>query len=170
MILPEKSARLQKVQNRKVIKKLSVTKRSFIVALAEAQVELNQIVKQTGASWATVFRILRALKTSQPKTKKAGRRLKITPEMDKFIVDSVQSNRKLLPKAVQKLLEEKYGVFLSLPRIRFRLQMAGLFGHVCSQKPLLSTLNKLKRFLWALQHRKWTVQQWKNILWYDEKN
>ena len=169
MILPEKSARFQKVQNRKGRKKLSGTTRSIIAALAEAQVELNQIVKQTGASRATVFRILRALKTSQPKTKKAGRRLKTTPEMDEFIVDSVQSNRKLLPKEVQKLLEEKYGVFLSLPRIRFRLRMAGLFGHVCSRKPLLSTLNKLKRLLWAFQHRKWTVQQWKNILWSDEK-
>jgi len=49
MILPEKSARFQKVQNRKGRKKLSGTTRSIIAALAEAQVELNQIVKQTGA-------------------------------------------------------------------------------------------------------------------------
>ena len=170
MILPpEKSARSKKVPTRKGTKNFSQVTRSIIAALAEAHVEFDQIIKQTGASRATVFRILRALKKNELKTKKVGRQSKTTPEMDKFIIDSSESNRKLLPKELQKLLLEKYGVFLSLTRIRFRLRMAGLFGHVCSRKPLLSTLNKLKRLLWAFQHRKWTVTQWKKILWSDEK-
>ena len=30
-------------------------------------------------------------------------------------------------------------------------------------------INKLKRLLWAFQYRKWTVTQWKKIVWSDEK-
>lgn len=36
------------------------------------------------------------------------------------------------------------------------------------KKPVLRPINKKKRLQWAQQHRNWTLEQWKNVLWTDE--
>ena len=149
-------------------KKMSVERRAALIALREAGVCIDEIQKQTGASRASIFRLARASKYPKSKNKKAGRPKKTTEEMDNFIVDNVERNRKLLPKQVQKMVVEKYGVRLSLSQIRLRLRVAGLHGAVCVRKPLLSLVNKLKRLLWAFRHRHWTIVQWKQVLWSDE--
>ena len=74
---------------------------------------------------------------------------------------------KMVPRLIQRMLLDIYGVRLSLSRIRYRLQIAGLDGHICVRKPLLSDTNKAKR--WAYRHRNWTYEQWKKVLWSDEK-
>ena len=141
-------------------KKISVERRAALIALREAGVCIDEIQKQTGASRASIFRLARASKYPKSKNKKAGRPKKTTEEMDNFIVDNVERNRKLLPKQVQKMVVEKYGIRLSLSQIRLRLRVAGLHGAVCVRKPLLSLVNKLKRLLWAFRHRHWTIAQW----------
>ena len=117
-------------------KKISVERRAALIALREAGVCIDEIQKQTGASRASIFRLARASKYPKSKNKKAGRPKKTTEEMDNFIVDNVERNRKLLPKQVQKMVVEKYGVRLSLSQIRLRLRVAGLhvlcvFGNLC---------------------------------------
>ena len=52
-------------------------------------------------------------------------------EMDIFFVDSVEGNKKLLSKQVQKMVVLKYGVTLSLSQIRLKLCVAGLHAVVC---------------------------------------
>ena len=48
------------------------------------------------------------------------------------------------------------------------LTLGGLHCRVASKKPLLSRKNRIARFKWALDHRNWTLDQWKSILWSDE--
>ena len=170
MILPPPKCAVRLVPR----KRLSKAQTASIIALKEACVELERIIQITGTSRATVFRVLRSMKqtaspTPHTASKSIGRPRKTTVEMDNFIVESVESNRKLLPKEVQKMVKEKFGVSLSLSRIRLRLQLAGLHGCVCVRKPLLTMVNKLKRLHWAYLHRNWTIAQWKQVLWSDEK-
>ena len=80
------------------------------------------------------FPISACIKISKKQKQKAGRPKKTTKEMDNFIVDNVEQNRKLLPKQVQKMVVEKYGVRLSLSQIWLRLRVAGLHGAVCVRK------------------------------------
>ena len=42
------------------------------------------------------------------------------------------------------------------------------FGRIAVRKPLLRSVNKQKRLKWAKEHEKWTVKQWKKVLWTDE--
>jgi transposase len=98
-----------------------------------------------------------------------GRKKKTTEEIDSDILQHSRNNRKLLPRELQKILKEKYGIELSLTQIKVRLRKDGLNGHVCSRKPLLRPINKIKRLIWAVQHQHWTVEQWKRVLWTDEK-
>ncbi|CAJ0956123.1 unnamed protein product [Ranitomeya imitator] len=49
-----------------------------------------------------------------------------------------------------------------------RLCAAGLHGKIAAGKPLLRTGNKQKRLVWAKEHKEWTLDQWKSVLWSDE--
>jgi Fe-S cluster biosynthesis and repair protein YggX len=67
------------------------------------------------------------------------------------------------------MLKEKFGLDISTRTIRRRLQLDGLNGGVCTRKPLLRPVNKLKRLLWAIRHLNWSPEQRKRVLWTDEK-
>ncbi|KAL7830624.1 hypothetical protein SRHO_G00317510 [Serrasalmus rhombeus] len=47
-------------------------------------------------------------------------------------------------------------------------EIAGLHGKTAARKPLLRTGNKQKRLVWAEEHKEWTLDQWKSVLWSDE--
>ena len=49
-----------------------------------------------------------------------------------------------------------------------RLCESGLHGRIAARKPLLRTGNKQKRLVWAKEHKEWTLDQWKSVLWSDE--
>ena len=120
-----------------------------------------------------MFRVMKSWKSGaipNAQKKKLGRPNKTTTEQDAFIVDAVENNRKMVPRLVQRMLLEIYGVRLLLSHIRYRLQIAGLDGHICVRKPLLSDINKAKRLLWAYRHRNWTYEQWKKVLWSTKRN
>lgn len=168
--LSSKTANIPNFSTHTKKKKLSDTTKNAIVAMRRLGISCKAIANETGASRASVFRVVRSQITPLKKfLKKRGPKPKTTPEMDQFLVDCCEENRKLTPRELQKKLLEKFHVKLSLSRIRFRLQLAGLHGHVCTRKPLLSMVNKLKRLQWAYRHRNWTVEQWKTVLWTDEK-
>ena len=58
------------------------------------------------------------------------------------------------------------GMFLTT--VKQRLRSNGLFGQIAARKPLLRSVNKQKRLKWAKEHEKWTVKQWKKVLWTDK--
>ncbi|CAJ0940336.1 unnamed protein product [Ranitomeya imitator] len=43
-----------------------------------------------------------------------------------------------------------------------------IHGKIAARKPLLRTGNKQKRLVWAKEHKEWTLDQWKSVLWPDE--
>jgi hypothetical protein len=47
------------------------------------------------------------------------------------------------------------------------LQDAGLLGRVAKKKPYLRLANKKKRLRWAKEHRQWTEEDCKKVLWTD---
>ena len=75
---------------------------------------------QASCTTLTVHRTLKQHREEEPWKDKVqlGKPRKTTPEEDKFIVDTVENNRKIVPREVQKLLEEQYGVHLCLSKIR----------------------------------------------------
>jgi hypothetical protein len=52
--------------------------------------------------------------------------------------------------------------------VKRRLWDAGLLGRVAKKKPYLRLSNKKKRLRWAKEHRHWTKEDWKRVLWTDE--
>ena len=114
----DKSVRSTKVPNRKGRRIFSQVSISI---LAEAQPD-----NQTNRS-KLVHSVSNSLspKKNELKTTKVGRQIKTTPEMDTFIIDSSESNRKLaIAKRITEAASRKVWCVLSLNSI----SMAGLFG------------------------------------------
>ena len=44
----------------------------------------------------------------------------------------------------------------------------GLRSCVVTSKPLISEANRMRRLQFAKDHKDWTVEQWKHVLWSDE--
>ncbi|CAJ0960775.1 unnamed protein product [Ranitomeya imitator] len=57
---------------------------------------------------------------------------------------------------------------ISTTTVKRRLCAAGLHGKIAARKPLLRTGNKQKRLVWAKEHKEWTLDQWKSVLWSDQ--
>lgn len=49
-----------------------------------------------------------------------------------------------------------------------RLRNVGLFGRIGVKKPLITKKNQIARLQFAENHRHWTVQDWKKVLFSDE--
>jgi hypothetical protein len=73
--------------------------------------------------------------------------------------------------------------FISLAKIRDDLNLGyvcprtiaralsgycGICSHWSKRKPFISAANKKKRLQWAKEHRHWTINEWRNIVWTDE--
>lgn len=52
--------------------------------------------------------------------------------------------------------------------IRTALRNAGYARRVARRKPPISERNRIARRQWAIEHRHWTFDDWKKILWSDE--
>ena len=106
---------------RKPRPRINIMQRCSIVAYLKCGISVSSICQETGTSRATVFRIMKSWKSGaipNAQTKQLGRPKKTTTEQDAFIVDAVENNRKMVPRLVQRMLLEIYGVRLSLSRIR----------------------------------------------------
>jgi ketohexokinase/beta-glucosidase len=158
------------------MKRVSQCIKDSIWAAYKAGTSISTLLETYQLSRASIFRILQDRRengTSNPQNNKASllgkHSKKTTEEMDEFIISEVEKNRKLLPSQIRVMLQNKFGVSISLTQIKVRLRNAGFKGRVCVRKPLLRPINKLKRLVWAIQHQNWTVEQWQRVLWTDEK-
>ena len=51
-----------------------------------------------------------------------------------------------------------------------RLIDVGLNGKISRSKALLLPIHKQQRLQWAKDHRDWTEDMWKNVVWSDQSN
>jgi hypothetical protein len=52
--------------------------------------------------------------------------------------------------------------------VRKALHDVGFYNQVAQKKPFLSDAHRCRRLEFAIQHRKWTCEEWKKIIWTDE--
>jgi hypothetical protein len=58
---------------------------------------------------------------------------------------------------------------ISLNTIRSRIKESGEFNsYWAARKPFISKKNRAKRLKWTKEHKNWTKEQWRSVLWSDE--
>ena len=98
---------------------------------------------------------------------KFGRKKGTTASDDKMILrNSTKDPKKTSQELAIHLVGA--GVHVSSSTIRRRLLKTGRKARRPVKKQLLTKVMKKKRLIWARQHRDWTVEQWKNVVFSDE--
>lgn len=101
-------------------------------------------------------------------SKRSGRPRKTSAAQDRFIKLASLRNRRLTAPQIASELQSTSGVNISSRTVARRLIESGLRDHMAVKKPLLRRANKVKRLRWARDHKNWTVERWKLVLWSDE--
>jgi transposase len=125
----------------------------------------GQIRTKTGY---TIDQIARACRADRPTPRKRGGRPPIltqaqVEELVEFVCASAK-NRRMSFTQLAEVLE--FGV--KKQAIRTALLREGFHRRLAMRKPPISEKNQKLRLDWALEHVKWTMEQWYQILWTDE--
>lgn len=96
----------------------------------------------------------------------SGRKRKTSDSADRLIVLQVKRNRFTTAEEIREAtgLEN-----VSNKTIRRRIFECSEFASYWAvRKPFISENNRKKRVQWCLEHRDWTVEQWRKVIWTDE--
>lgn len=78
------------------------------------------------------------------------------------------TNRRLSSKALAQDLWESSNVNISARSVRRRLLKANLKSHRPAKKPFINAQQRARRVRWCLEHREWTLDQWRKVIFTDE--
>ena len=130
---------------------------------------MREIAKKLKISYNAVYYSLHrtAQTVSNQNRKRSGRPRCTNEQEDKHIrVSSLRNRRLTSPQLAASFNITRKTV--SMSTMQRRLRDAGLLGRVAKKKPYLRLTNKNKTLRWAKEHRHWTEEDWKKVLWTDK--
>ena len=129
-----------------------------------------EIFKKLKISYNGVYYSLQrtAQMGSNQNRKRSGRPRWTTKQEDKQIRVSSLRNRCLTGPQLAASLNGTHKTPVSTSTVKRQVRDAGLLGRVEKKKPYLRLANKKKRLRWPKEHRHWTEEDWKKVLWTDE--
>lgn len=149
----------------------SPKKRTTAITLRNEGYSFRQIAVKMGqgVTASGVYKLCKRFKTSKSIETQIGRgRKKVTtPKTDRRIANLALKNRKSSAKDINKVLSMG-GFSVSDRTVRRRLVEAGLRARIPRKKPFLNCQQRKKRVAWAKEHIKWTLEDWKRVIWSDE--
>lgn len=149
-----------------------VKRRERIKALHDAGWSLRQIGQDIKCSHSVVRYALDSIaETGTYKMRQGrGRKRKLTEaDVRHLKILSTRDRRKTtadLQAEINASRSESEKV--SRMTISRRLKEQGLKGRIAAKKPILRPANIQKRLKFAREHKHWTVDDWKKVLWTDE--
>jgi transposase len=92
----------------------------------------------------------------------------LSKQNKRFCTRVITSGKLVTATAVVKKLRDDLNVEVSERTVRRALQEAGLEAMEKEKKPKLSAKNIKARLEFAWQHKDWTIEDWKRVIWSDE--
>ena len=101
---------------------------------------------------------------------RTGRPTKQTPTNIDLILSKVRRDRYGREKTVADLAGDlsQLGIDISASTVHRILRKAGFRKTKPTRKPGLTKKMKEDRLRWCLEHKDWTLEDWKNVIWSDE--
>jgi transposase len=134
--------------------------------MLECNVPVREIAVKVGLSEKAVYGIQRRHKengTIYPKPK-SGRPKKLTERDARELVRTVRED----PRASLRDITNSMATKVSVDTVRRALVHEGFASRIAVKKPFISDVNKAKRLAFALEHRNWTKERWRRVIWCDE--
>lgn len=151
-------------------KRLSHDDRVRICTLANEHISNHELSRRFNVHRATVINLLRKYRStgSVDDRQRKGRPRMTSLREDRRLLRISKSNPAAVSGAVRQLWIESGGLPLSKMTVKRRLIAGGLHGQIAVHKPLLTARHRKRRLEWALQHRHWTVDMWRRVVFSDE--
>lgn len=149
------------------MKTISKEKTISIKALLLQGQSTRQVASRLGVGIATVSRVRQSIQENIPPST-IGRPKLLNAQTRRFLVRKITSGE--IDNAVQgqDLLRNKLNLDVNTQTVRNALQEEGLQAVVKTKKPRITKENMRKRLAFAEEHVKWTINDWKTVVFSDE--
>lgn len=127
----------------------------------------RETARQLGVSIGPVLNVRKADLSNIPPSK-VGRPSKISKTTRRYIAREFDKGELTTYKQGQRLMKSLVGEHISVRTVERVLDMEGLKTYVQQKKPSLTADQKSARLKFARDHLKWTVEDWKNVMFSDE--
>jgi hypothetical protein len=152
---------------RRAYKTLNTFQKARIIQASMDGKSQNELVKLFDASKGQVSRLLSKYnKTGNVNRQEgSGRPRKTNAREDRMIMRLLNKNRFISASDIKSELS----LNVSDDTIERRILESGEFkSYWAAKKPFLSKAQMKRRLQWSLEHRGWTIEQWRRILWTDK--
>lgn len=143
--------------------KTSVAVEQTVITLSNQGLSTRKIAERVQISHRTV-QLIRKRNQCTPAINTGGRPRLISDGNARLIERRIKNNKKLTPKAAAKDLNLNASEWT----VRRSLNRIGLVSSVKKKKPALSDKNIKARLKFCKDHKNWTEEDWKRVIWSDE--
>lgn len=155
-------------------KKLNMEEKACALALLSRGMSVYRVAGELNVTQPAIYRVRDAASAlppgaTLPRKKGSGAPRKTSPRTNMILRREVMSG----PSVAATTIKSKHPELLknvSIRTIRHRLQKdLGLPARRAAKKPLLTTVMKKKRLAFAHKYKKWTPEDWKKVMFTDER-
>jgi len=147
---------------------LSEQEKGKIEAWNQDGISQREIGRRLGRAEYTIrYYLTRKAETnSTARRRGSGRPLVTTHQDDIAVALQVKKNRSITVKEIK----DNTGLeAVSSRSIRRRIHaLTGFRSHMSVKKPVVNAKARLKRLNWAKEHKNWSSDQWRSVIWCDE--
>ena len=150
---------------------LTSEQRAQAILMLEIGFSLREIAAKVGCkSHTTILRLKEKYKETGKVENKpgSGRPRKLNERDERALIRRLTTKECSNAVQLQKSLKTSNNVEVSTNTVRRALKRNGLVARVKRKKPLLSKKHREKRLKFAKDHKDWTIDEWKKIVWSDE--
>ncbi|CAG8791104.1 17287_t:CDS:1, partial [Racocetra fulgida] len=153
--------------------------------LTEAECFTVEKLKKEGMSAAKIARILGRSDTSVKnclkrlrltdnssylKRKSSGRKPLVNKRYERLIIRKVKSNPSMRRMTKRSLAAEFQSPPIAPSTLVKTLKKNGFKSYIARKKPFLTKKAQRERYNWAKEHKNWTKEDWRRVLWTDESS
>ena len=149
------------------MRRISEDTRNSIIALIDSGLSSHEVEARLGVSYGTVSRV-RAKARHDVQKSRGGRPAKLAATDKRRLVRMVTSARADNAVQVTRQLKDTTNVDCSAQTVRRALREASLEASPKTKKPRLLSRHIRQRRDFASDHRCWTTEDWKRVVWSDE--
>lgn len=149
-------------------KKVTLAQRHQIVALGtRTRISKSQIARTARVSLRAVYAILKRYRNrgTVEDAPRSGRPRKTSALEDQRILRMAHRHPFRGSKAIKRAAQLSCGE----RTVRRRLSEGGVPRRVARHKPLLNPRHLAARLQWCNEHIGWTIAQWRQVIWSDER-